>query len=67
MLTTEFSTPTEFQLLIFDLGVPGAKESLDRHYAAWGKSVRTESLGWQRVALIVRPGGAKHLGRGELR
>jgi len=50
-------------LVVFDCRERGAKERLRRERRAWGPSATTESLGYGRVALIVRPGGALELPR----
>ena len=50
-------------LVVFDCRERGAKERLRRERRAWGSSATTESIGYGRVALIVRPGGALGLPR----
>jgi hypothetical protein len=50
-------------LVVFDCRERSAKERLLRERHAWGSSATTESLGYGRVALIVRPGGALELPR----
>ena len=49
--------------IVFDGRERGAKERLRRECRAWGSSATTESLGYGRVVLIVRPGGALGLPR----
>jgi hypothetical protein len=48
---------------VFDCRERGAKERLRRERLAWGSSATVESLGYGRVVLIVRPGGALGLVR----
>lgn len=50
-------------LVVFDCRERGVEERLLRERHAWGSSATTESLGYGRVALIVRPGGALELPR----
>ncbi len=45
-------------LTAFDLFVPGAHSLLRGACRAWGSSATVEDLGYGRVVLIVRPGGA---------
>jgi len=60
-----FSTPKYTEMTIFDLSIGGLPERLGRELAAWGNSAHVEYLGWQRAALLVRPGGALGLLRSE--
>jgi hypothetical protein len=50
-------------LVVFDCRERGAKERLRRESRAWGSSATVESLGYGRVVLIVRPGGALEIAR----
>jgi hypothetical protein len=47
--------------LLFDCRGPGAKNRLHRERRAWGSSSTVESLGFGRVVLVVRAGGAREL------
>jgi len=49
--------------LLFDCRGRGAKNRLHRERRAWGSSATVESLGYGRVVLVVRPGGALELAR----
>ncbi len=57
-----YNEPPEL-LTVFDLLVPGACSLLCGALRAWGRSARTEGIGYSRVILIVRPGGALELAR----
>jgi hypothetical protein len=50
-------------LIVFDCRGPGAKSRLHREHRAWGPSATMESLGYGRVVLVVRPGGAVEIAR----
>ncbi len=50
-------------LIVFYCRGPGAKNRLHRERRAWGSSATLESLGFGRVVLVVRPGGAMGLTR----
>ncbi len=50
-------------LIVFDCRGPGAKNRLHRERRAWGSCATMESLGYGRVVLVVRPGGARELPR----
>lgn len=45
-------------LVVFDCRERDAKQRLRRELLAWGSSATVENLGYGRVVLIVRPGGA---------
>jgi hypothetical protein len=49
--------------IVIDRRERGAEERLRRERRAWGPSATIESLGYGRVVLIVRPGGALRLAR----
>ena len=57
-----YNEPLEI-LVAFDLRVPGSRSLLSAFRRAWGSSATTESLGYGRAVLIVRPGGALRLAR----
>ena len=46
-------------LTVFDLLAPGARSLLHGALRAWGSYATVEELGYGRVALVIRPGGAK--------
>ena len=50
-------------LIVFDCRGPGAKNRLHRERRAWGSSATMESLGYGRVVLVVRAGGAAEIAR----
>ena len=50
-------------LTVFDLLVPGARSLLHDARRAWGSYATVEELGYVRVVLMVRPGGALELAR----
>jgi hypothetical protein len=50
-------------LVVFDCRERAAKERLRRERRAWGSSATIENLGYGRVVLMVRPGGAVGLAR----
>ena len=50
-------------LVIFDCRERGTKQRMQWERRAWGSSATTENLGYGRVVLIVRPGGALELPR----
>ena len=50
-------------LVVFDCRDHGAKKRLRREHRAWGPAATMEDLGYGRVILIVRPGGALELSR----
>jgi hypothetical protein len=45
-------------LIVFDCRERGVKERLRWERRAWGSSATVENLGYGRVVLIVRSGGA---------
>jgi hypothetical protein len=57
-----YNEPPEL-LAVFDLLVPGACSLLCETLRAWGRSARAEDIGYGRVVLVVRPGGARKLAR----
>lgn len=50
-------------LIVFDCRGPGAKNRLHRERRTWGTTATVESLGYGRVVLVVRPGGAMEFTR----
>lgn len=56
-----YSKPDTEVWIAFDCRGPGAKNRLHRERRAWGASATIESLGYGRVVLVVRPGGAREL------
>jgi hypothetical protein len=50
-------------LTVFDWRERGVRDRLHRERDAWGPSATVEDLGYGRVVLIVRPGGALGLAR----
>jgi hypothetical protein len=59
---SEFYRKPETEVWIaFDLRGPGAKNSFLRERRAWGARATVEYLGYGRVVLVVRPGGAREL------
>ena len=46
-------------LTVFDLLAPGARSLLHGALRAWGSYATAEELGYSRVVLVVRPGGAR--------
>ena len=61
-ITSRQDSPQE-TLVVFDCRGPGAKNRLHRERCAWGSRATLESLGYGRVALVIRPGGAKELAK----
>jgi hypothetical protein len=57
-----YDEPSEI-LVAFDLLVPSSRALLCAFRRAWGPSATVESLGYGRVVLLVRPGGALGLAR----
>jgi hypothetical protein len=53
----------EVLIAICDVRKPGAAKRPRRDLRAWGKCACTEVLVDGRVALVIRPGGAKELTR----
>lgn len=47
-----------YELVVFDVRVPGAAERLISERAAWREDAKIELLGPDHAALIVRAGGA---------
>ena len=45
-------------LVVFDCRERDVRERMGRERRAWGSSATVEELGYGRVVLIVRPGGA---------
>ncbi len=58
-----YSKPETEVWIAFDYRGPGAKNRLHRERRAWGSRATIESLGFGRVVLVVRPGGALELAR----
>ena len=50
-------------LAIFDVRIPGLSGRLRSERAAWGEYGDIESLDKDHFFLIIRPGGARRLGR----
>jgi hypothetical protein len=61
--TTSIQDSLPETLIVFDCRGRGAKNRLHRERRAWGPSATVESLGYGRVVLVVRPGGALELAR----
>jgi hypothetical protein len=61
--TTSIQDSPPETLIVFDCRGRGAKNRLHRERRAWGPSATIESLGYGRVVLVVRPGGARELAR----
>jgi hypothetical protein len=60
----EFYSKAETEVWIaFDCREPGTKNRLHRERRAWGSCAAVESLGYGRVVLVVRRGGAGELTR----
>lgn len=57
-----YNDPPEL-LTAFNLLIPGTHSLLRSACRAWGSCATVEDLGHGRVVLIVRPGGARGLGR----
>ena len=57
-----YNEPPEL-LTFFDLPVPGARSLLCATIRAWGRSARAEDIGYGRIVLVARPGGAQELAR----
>ena len=57
-----YNEPPEL-LTAFDLLIPGARALLHSAHRAWGSYATIEELGYGRVVLVVRPGGALELVR----
>jgi hypothetical protein len=57
-----YNKPPEL-LAVFDLLVPRAYSLLCATLRAWERSARAEDIGYGRVVLAVRPGGAQELAR----
>lgn len=55
--TQMYDEPPEI-LVAFDLLVPGSRTLLRAFRLAWGCTASVEDLGYGRVVLVVRPGGA---------
>ena len=53
----------ERHIVVYDLRVSGALEKLWRERSAWGRSAHMEHLYDRRVALVVKPGGAREVRR----
>ena len=60
--TASINEPPEL-LTVFDLLGPGACSLLCGTLRAWGRSARTEDIGYGRVVLVVRAGGGRKLAR----
>lgn len=58
-----YSKPVTEIWIAFDSSGPGAKSRIDRERRAWDSCVALESLGYDRVVLVIRPGGASELAR----
>jgi hypothetical protein len=58
-----YSKPETAVWIAFDCRGRKAKNRLHREYRAWGSRATLESLGYGRVVLLVRPGGARELAR----
>ena len=56
-----YSKPETEVWVAFDCRGPGMKTRLRRERCAWGSRATVESLGYGRVVLVVRPGGARAL------
>lgn len=56
-----YSKPETEVWIVFDCRGRGAKNRLHRERRVWGSSATIESLGYGRVVLVVRPGGALEL------
>ena len=61
--TSSIQDSPQETLIVFDCRGPGAKNRLHRERRAWGSYAIIESLGYGRVVLVVRPGGARELAR----
>jgi hypothetical protein len=60
----EFYSKPETEIWIaFDCRGLGANNPLLRGCRAWGSCATLETLGYERVVLVVRPGGAHELAR----
>jgi hypothetical protein len=57
------SSTREEVWIAVDCRGPGAKNRLHRECRAWGSRAILENLGYGRVVLVVRPGGAPELSR----
>ncbi len=58
-----YSKPETEVWIVFDCRGRGAKSRLHRERRAWRSRATMESLGYGRVVLVVRPGGAMGLTR----
>jgi hypothetical protein len=58
-----YSKPETEVWIAFDCRGRGAKSRLHRERRAWGSRATMESLGYGRIVLVVRPGGAMELAR----
>jgi hypothetical protein len=56
-----YSKPETEVWIAFDCRGRKAKDRLNREFRAWGSCATLESLGYRRIVLMVRPGGAKEL------
>jgi hypothetical protein len=56
-----YSKPETEVWIAFDCRGPGAKNRLHRERRAWGSCATLQSLGYGRVVLVIRPGGATEL------
>jgi hypothetical protein len=50
-----------YELIIFDVRIPGVAERLHRERAAWQEAADIEALDADHFALVVRAGGARRL------
>jgi hypothetical protein len=63
MFAPEEAYQTEEILTIYDVRVPGVAERFDRERLGWGEAADVETLDLDHPVLIIRPGGARGLGR----
>ena len=55
---TSLAEGRPYELVVFDVRVPGATERLVSERTAWREDATVEPLGADHAALIVRAGGA---------
>ena len=56
-----YSKPETEVWIAFDCRECGVKNRLHRERRAWGSCATLQSLGYGRVVLVIRPGGATEL------
>ena len=52
-----------YELVVFDVRIPGLSERFSRERGAWGECAEVEYLDLEHPVLVVRPGAALEVSR----